>query len=119
MKALSSCGLILFLFAMSFLHGDRVVSQPGLVLRIATVVLVFMCVLFALSGALGTALRCRPEDLVALKISTAAKNNAVALALAYSAFGADAALVNAISGPLVQLPILLGFIAVRRSRRSA
>jgi len=117
MKVLSSCGLILFLFVMSLLHGDRVVNQPALVLRIALVVSIFMGVLVALSGVLGSAFNWRSEDVVALKISTAAKNNAVALALAYSAFGADAALVNAISGPLVQLPILLGFIAVWRSFR--
>jgi len=117
MKVLSSCGLLLFLFVMSLLHGDRVVNQPVLVLRIALVVSVFMAVLAAASGILGKALHSRPEDIVAFKISTAAKNNAVALALAYSAFGADAALVNAISGPLVQLPILLGCIAVWRSFR--
>lgn len=119
MKLVSDCGLILFLLGMSWLHGDRVLDQPWLVLRIATLVLVFMTGLFALCGALGLFLRFRCEDLVALKVSTAAKNNVIALALAYSAFGAETALVNVICGPLVQLPLLLGYIAIRQSRRLA
>jgi len=32
------------------------------------------------------------------------------MALAFSAFGADVAMVNAVAGPLVQLPIMLGYI---------
>ena len=55
-------------------------------------------------------------EAVALTLSTTAKNNVISLALAFSAFGADAGLVNAIAGPLVQLPILLGFVALEKSK---
>jgi len=115
-QALSGLGLGLLLFAMFVLSGDKVLREPLLIPRIAGPVAVFLLILFLLSGLLGRALCAPYEDAVALSVSTTAKNNTISLALAFSAFGADAALVNAIAGPLVQLPILLGFIAFKTRR---
>jgi arsenite transporter len=112
-KALSGVGLPMMVLAMSLLYGGRVLNEPLLVLKIAGPVSSFLMIMFVLSGALGKAFQSRPEDAIAFSLSTAAKNNAVSLALSFSAFGGDAALVNAIAGPLVQLPILLGFIALK------
>jgi len=113
LKALSGLGLCLLVFTMSALYGDRVVHDPLLVLRIAGLVSAFLMILFVLSGTLGKSLRACREDAIALTLSTTAKNNAISLALSFSTFGADAALVNAIAGPLVQMPILLGFVALK------
>ena len=118
-QALSGLGLGLLLFAMSVLYGDIVMSQPLMIPRIAGPVASFLLILFLLSGLLGRVFSVRHDDAVALTVSTTAKNNAVSLALAYSAFGPDAALVNAIAGPLVQLPILLGFIAFKKRRTTS
>ncbi len=117
-KALSSGGLCLLVFTMSLLYGDRVISEPLLIPRIAAPVAAFLMILFLMSGLLGKMLRSPYEDAIALTLSTTAKNNAISLALAYSAFGADSALVNAIAGPLVQMPILLGFVALKRGKTS-
>jgi len=116
LKALSGLGLCLLVFTMSALYGDRVVHDPLLVLRIAGLVSVFLMILFVLSGTLGKSLRACQEDAIARTLSTTAKNNAISLALSFSTFGADAALVNAIAGPLVQMPILLGFVALKRGK---
>jgi len=116
LKALSGLGLCLLVFTMFMLYGDRVVNDPLLVLRIAGPVLAFLMILFVLSGIVGKSLRACQEDAIALTLSTTAKNNAISLALSFSTFGADAALVNAIAGPLVQMPILLGFVAVKRGK---
>jgi ACR3 family arsenite efflux pump ArsB len=116
MKPLSGLGLCLFLFTMSILHGDRVLAEPFLVLRIAGPVSAFLIILIVLSGLFGKILRSSHEDAVALTVSTTAKNNAIALALSLSAFGPDTALVNAIAGPLVQLPMLLGMVAFKTGR---
>jgi len=116
LKPLSGLGLCLFLFTMSILHGDRVLDEPFLILRIAGPVSVFLTILFLLSSLLGKILRCSHEDAVALTLSTTAKNNAIALALSLSAFGPDTGLVNAIAGPLVQLPMLLGMVALKRGK---
>lgn len=71
----------------------------------------------SLLSLLGRLFRVRYEDAVALTIAATAKNKAVSLALAFSAFGPESALVNAIAGPLVQMPMLLGFVAFKRSRQ--
>ena len=115
-QVLSGVGLCLLVFTMSLLYGDRVLNEPLLILRIAAPVAAFLMIMFLISGLLGKIFRSRSEDAVALTLSTTAKNNAISLALAFSTFGADAALVNAIAGPLVQLPILLGFVALKRGK---
>jgi arsenite transporter len=116
LKALSGHGLCLMVFTMFMLYGERVLNDPLLVLRIAGPVTAFLVILFLVSIALGKALCACYEDAVALALSTTAKNNAISLALAFSTFGPDAALVNAIAGPLVQMPILLGFVALRKGK---
>lgn len=113
-KKLSGLGLCLLIFTMSVLYGDRVLNDPPLILRIAGPVSAFLVILFFVSTILGKLLRSCHEDAVALTLSTTAKNNAISLALAFSTFGADAALVNAIAGPLVQMPMLLAFVALKR-----
>ncbi len=116
LKMLSGLGLCLLVFTMFMLYGDRVVNDPLLVLRIAGPVSAFLMILFFISSALGKLLRTCHEDAIALTLSTTAKNNAISLALAFSTFGPDAAFVNAIAGPLVQMPMLLGFVAVKRGK---
>lgn len=116
-KALASLGLFLLLFAMSVQHGDRIVSHPQLLLRIAAPVSLFLTTLLLLSGLVARVFHSDYREAIALQLSTSAKNNAVAIGLAFSAFGGETALVNAVAGPLVQLPILLGFVALRRWRR--
>ncbi|MEW6530201.1 MAG: bile acid:sodium symporter [Thermodesulfobacteriota bacterium] len=118
LKPLSNLGLFLILFAMSLLYGDRVLSDPYFVLKIAAPVAAFLTILFVISGAIGKAFAAPYEDAIALTLSTTAKNNAISLALAFSTFGADAGLVNAIAGPLVQLPILLAFVALRTGNKT-
>jgi len=113
-KALSGVGLCVLVFTMSLLYGDRVLDEPLLVLKIAGPVAAFLTIMLLISSILGRIFGSRYEDAVAMTLSTTAKNNAISLALAFSAFGGDAALVNAISGPLVQLPMLLGFVALKR-----
>jgi ACR3 family arsenite efflux pump ArsB len=113
MKALSGAGLWLILFAMSLLYGDRVVNEPVMILKIAEPVAAFLTILFLISSLVAKVFCWTRENAVALTLSTTAKNNAVSLALAFSVFGADACLANAIAGPLVQLPILLGFVALK------
>lgn len=110
-KSVSGLGLCLMVFTMSLLYGDRVIHEPLLALKIAGPVSAFLAILFLISGLLGKLFRSRYEDAVALTLSTTAKNNAISLALAFSTFGPDAAIVNAIAGPLVQLPILVGYVA--------
>lgn len=106
----SSFGLMLFLFVVFSLTGRQVIDNPVMILKILCPVLLFLLLLIAISILAGRLLVASHEDAVSLTMSITPKNNAVAMALAFSAFGADVALVNAIAGPLVQLPLMLGYI---------
>ena len=64
------------------------------------------------------ALKTAYEDSVAFTISTTAKNNAIAMALALSAFGPEVALTHAVAGPLVQLPIMLSYLKLSSGLRA-
>ncbi len=118
-KALSGGGLCVLLFSISLVYGDRIICEPLLILSVAGPVSAFLIILFFLSWFLGKMLRSPYEDATALTLSTMAKNNAISLALASSTFGPDAALANAIAGPLVQLPILLSFVALKIGKTPA
>jgi len=114
MKRLSGLGLFLFLSAMSLLYGDRIFHDTSPVLNIAIPVAGFLMILLILSGLCAKVVGACYEEAVAFTLSTTAKNNAIALALAFTTFGADATLVNAVAGPLVQLPLMLSFVALMR-----
>lgn len=106
----SSFGLMFFLFIVFSLTGRQVIDNPVMILKILCPVLLFLLLLIAISILVGRLLVASHEDTVSLTMSITPKNNSVAMALAFSAFGADVALVNAIAGPLVQLPLMLGYI---------
>lgn len=118
-KTLSNLGLFLILFAMTVQYGDLVRNEPGLLMKIAISVTLFIAILFCLSRLAGRLLRFEYEDTVALSLATITKNNALAMALAFSVFGPETALANAIAGPLVQLPALLVLVTLMRNRSAA
>jgi ACR3 family arsenite efflux pump ArsB len=106
----SDYGLMFFLFFVFGLNGRQVIDHPMMILKIFCPVFLFLCILIAMSSLFGKLLFASREDAIALTMSTTPKNNAISMALAFSVFGTDVALVNAVAGPLVQLPIMLGYI---------
>lgn len=114
LKVLTGYGFMLLLFVVFVLNGRLVASDPVLILKILFPVCTFLIILLVCSTLLGRILQLCYEDSVALTISTTAKNNALAIALAISVFGPEAALVIAVTGPLVQLPVMLGYLKVAK-----
>jgi ACR3 family arsenite efflux pump ArsB len=124
LKVLVGYGLMLFLFIVFVLNGDMALNNPTILLKTILSSLTFLVLMPAFVTLLARLARLRREDSVALTISCCAKNNAVAVALAASTFGPEPAMVIAVTGPLVQLPVMLGYIqlgrwAIGASRRSA
>lgn len=117
LKPVSGIGLSLMVFSISMLYGDRVRNEPFLILRIAAPVSGFIIAMSGLSWLVGMAFGSGYAERIALTMSTTAKNTAVSVALVFSTFGADAALINAIAGPLVQLPMLLGFVTLKNAQK--
>lgn len=106
----SGAGLLLFLFSVFGSSGRMVVREPALIPSIMLPAACFVIASLALSTLLARLAGADRKDAVALTMSTAIKNNAIAIALAASAFGPEVALVNATTGPLVQLPIMLSYL---------
>lgn len=110
LQSLSGIGLLFLVFAMFGSSGRLVLDDPELIPSIMLPGVCFVIMSLMLSVLLGKLMGASKRDAIALTMSTAVKNNAIAIALAASAFGPEAALVNTTTGPLVQLPIMLCFI---------
>lgn len=109
LQSTSVYGLMLLGFAVFGMNGRKVVQDPMLMLRIALVSLLFLTSLLAGSMLLGRKAGLSQADLTALAISSATKNNAISLALALLLFDSRAVLAITVAGPMVQMPVMLGF----------
>ena len=49
-------------------------------------------------------------------MSTTAKNNAMAMALALSAFGTEVGMVTAFTGPMTQFPIMIAYLKIAQAK---
>lgn len=118
-KDLSGIGLTLLCFIMFVLDGNIMLDDPGLIVKILAPIGTFLFILLA-----GTTLWCKlthvdKEDAIALTISSSAKNNALSLALAISVFGGKVAMINTIAGPMIQLPIMICYLKLKKRGSSS
>lgn len=109
LQGTSVYGLMLLGFAVFGMNGGKVVQDPMLMLRIALVSFLFLTSLLAGSMLLGKKAGLPQADLTALAISSATKNNAISLALALLLSDSRAVLAITVAGPMVQIPVMLGF----------
>lgn len=109
LQGTSVYGLMLLGFAVFGMNGNKVMRDPMLMLRIALVSFLFLTALLAGSMLLGKKIGLPQADLTALVISSATKNNALSLALALLLFDSRAVLAITVAGPMVQMPVMLGF----------
>jgi ACR3 family arsenite transporter len=116
LKNTSRFGLMLLAFAIFAMNGRQAVQDPPMMLRIVLASFLFLTTLLAGSLLLGKAAGLSPADLTALAISSATKNNAISISLALLLFDSRAILAIAIAGPMVQIPVMLGFQRWYRSK---
>ena len=107
MKTLTGSGLLIVIFVIFALKGSQVLHNPAIVPTIMAPAVLFMAGTFFLSQMLIRIVKPLPEDSTAFIISSIIKNNSVTVALVLSVFGPDAALANAVAGPMVQFPVAL------------
>lgn len=119
LKALTGYGLMGLFVIIFTLKGKVLIHEPLVILRVMLPVASFLGVLLLTAHLLGRLAGSPYEDGVALIISSTAKNTAVAVALGATAFGPEVALVIGVSGPLVQLPIMLGFVKFKMTGKPA
>jgi ACR3 family arsenite efflux pump ArsB len=98
---ISVLGVLGIVFLAVGLKAPMIIGQPGLLLTIAVPLLLFYAVNFALSTFVGRALFGR-GDAIALVYGTVMRNLSIALGIAITSFGPEAALVLA-AGYVVQV----------------
>jgi ACR3 family arsenite efflux pump ArsB len=114
-KVFSGFGLMMMIFVVFALNGKLVLREPMLILKILIPATLFLITLLVCSNLFCRIARFRYEDSIALSLGTSSKNVPIAIALAFSAYGQEVALVIGVAGPLVQLPVMLSYLRLRRS----
>lgn len=106
-------GLLFTVVVMFAMQGDKIISHPAIVARIALPLAVFFVLAFAIGWVGSLALRFRYPQTVTLAFTAASNDFELAIAVAVATFGirSDAALATVV-GPLIEVPVLLGLVYV-------
>ena len=113
---MTGIGLMLLIFIIFVLSGRFVMCNYSLLTNILIPAVSFSLLLLAGSSLIATICRSNYGDSVGFAISVTLKNTAVSMALATTVFQDMTALAIAITGPLVQLPVMLIYLKIQVAR---
>jgi ACR3 family arsenite transporter len=111
-------GLLFTIVILFALQGDRIISEPLDVARIALPLVIYFLVVFAASLLLGRALRLGYPRATTLAFTAAGNNFELAIAVAIATFGVTSGQALAgVVGPLIEVPVLVALVYVARWAR--
>ncbi len=106
-------GLLYTIILMFAMQGDRIVSLPLDVLRIALPLAVYFVLMFGLSLLLAKRLGFAYDQSASLAFTAAGNNFELAIAVAIATFGlASGEAMAAVVGPLIEVPALVALVYV-------